>query len=152
MWVYVVIATGPNSRVGSGSGSTGNQTVAMSLTIRKARPIGNGPVLPPKTRNFSITALPPIKYLSSDRMMTWSVHRLCSSSRSFTSWSQKCDPTNICWVAIENPLISHKICSFFTGTQRITVGSHIGNREVKARPEMHNLNTDYVTIRWELQY
>jgi hypothetical protein len=66
----LVLAKGPNSRVGSGSGSTRNRTVATGLTTRKTRPTGNGPVLPPKTRHLNITTLPPIKYLSSDRIMT----------------------------------------------------------------------------------
>ena len=148
----LVLATGPNSLVGSGSGSTRTRTVATGLTTRKTRHIGNGPVLLLKTRHFNTTTLPPIKYLSSDRIMTWSVRRLCSSSRSFTSQSQICDPTNVCSVAIENPLISLKICHFFTTTQRISVGSQIGQWEVKERPELHNLRTDHVTIRWELRY
>jgi hypothetical protein len=66
----LVLGTGPNSRVGSESGSTRNRTVATGLTTRKTRPTGNGPVLPPKTRHFNITTLPPIKYLSSDCIMT----------------------------------------------------------------------------------
>jgi len=47
---WIVLAMGPNSRVGSGSSSTQNRTVATGLTTRKTQPIGNGPVLPPKTR------------------------------------------------------------------------------------------------------
>ena len=147
-----MLATGPNSRVGSGSGSTQNRTVATVLTTQKTRPTGNGPVLPPKTRHFNITTLPPIKYLSSDRIMTWSVCRLCSSTRSFTSRSQIFDPTNIRWVAIEYPLISLKMGPFFTATQRISVESQIGQREVKERPELQILRTDHVMIQWELKY
>jgi len=67
---------------------------------------------PHTTRHFNITTLPPIKYLSSDRIMIWWVHRLCSSRRSFTSRSQICDPTNIGWVGIENPLISLQFAVF----------------------------------------
>jgi len=126
--------------------------MVLGLTRPKSRPIGNGPVLPPKTRHFNITTFPPIKYLGSDCIMTWSVRRLCRSSRSFTSRSQICDPTNIRWVAIKNLLISHEIWAFFTPTQRISVGSQIGKRQVKERPEMHNLRTDHVTIQWELKY
>jgi len=44
----LVLATGPNSRAGSGYGSTRNRTVATGLTTRKTRPIGNGPVFPQK--------------------------------------------------------------------------------------------------------
>ena len=143
----LVSTTGPNSRVGSGSGSTRNQTVSMTHTTRKTRPIGNGPVLPPNTQHFNNTTLPSINYLSSDRIMTWSVRRLCSSSRSFTSRSQRCEPTNIRWVAIQNLLISRTICCVSTATHRISVGSQNGKWEVKERPELHNLHTDHVTIR-----
>jgi len=148
----VVVATGPNSRVGSGSGSTQNRTVATVLTSRKTRPTGNGPVLPPQARHFNITTLPPIKYLNSDRIMTWSVRRLCSSTRSFTSRSQICDPTNSRWVAIEYPLISLKMGTLFTASQWISVGSQIGQRQVKERPELQILRTDHVMIQWELKY
>jgi len=66
----LVLATGPISRVGSGYGSSRNQTLATGLTTRKTRTIGNGPVLPPKTRHLKFTIVAPIKYLSSDRIMT----------------------------------------------------------------------------------
>jgi len=147
-----VLAIGPNSGVGSGSGSTQNRTVATGLTTWKTRPTGNGPVLPPKTRHFNITTLPPIKYLSSDRIMTWSVRRVCSSTCSSTSRSEICDPTTIRWVAIEYPLNSLEMGPVFTATQRISVGSQIGKREVKWRPELHNLRTDHVMIRSELNF
>jgi len=93
-----------------------------------------------------------IKYLSSDHIVTWSVRRLCSSSRSFTSRFQICDPTNIHWVAIEIPLISPKMCLDFTATQRISVGSQICKREVKEWLVLYNLCTDHIMIRSELKY
>jgi len=148
---HPVLTTGPNSQVRSGVGSTRTRTVATGLTTRTTRPIGNGPVLPPKTPHFNITSLLPIKYLSSDRIMIWSVRRLRSSYCSSTSRSKIFDPTNIRWVAIENPLISLEICPFFTATQRISVESQIAMREVNERPERHNLRTDHVMIRWELK-
>jgi hypothetical protein len=37
----VVLAMGPNSRVGSGFGSTRNRTIAMGLTTRNTGTIGN---------------------------------------------------------------------------------------------------------------
>jgi len=149
---WVVLATGPNVRVGSGSGSTRKRTVATGLTTRIIRPTANGPVLPPKTRHFNITSLPPIKYWSSDRIMTCLVRKLCTFTRSFTSRSQICDPTDIRWVAIEYPLVSLKMCPFFTGIPRISVGLQIRQLEVKVRPELHNLRTDHVTIQWQLKY
>jgi len=97
-WMQLVLAMGPYSRFGSGSGS--------NPTLNRC----NG--FPHKTRHFNITTLPPIKYLSSDHIMMWSIRRLCSSSRSVTSRSQICDPTNICWVAIENTFISLKFAHF----------------------------------------
>jgi len=113
----------------------------MGLTTPKTRSFGNGPVLPPKTRDYNITTLSPIKYLSSDRIMTWSVGRLCSSSRSFPSRSEICDPTNICWVAIENPLILHKICPCFhshpTNTSRIANQKAGGERVARTAQSMY---------------
>ena len=148
----LVLATVPNSRVGSGSGSDPEPNRCNGSYHTKTRTVAIGPVLPPKTRHFNITTLASIKYLSSDRIMTWSVCRLCSSSRSFTSRFQICVPTNIRWVAIENPLISRKMGLYFTATQRITVGSQIWKREVKERLEMHNLRTDHLLIWSELKY
>ena len=126
--------------------------VATGLTTWKTRPIRNEPVLPPKSRHFNSTTLPPIKYLSSDRIMTWSVYRLCSSSRCFTCRSQICDPTSIPWVAIQNPQISLTICPFLTATLRISVTSQIRKGEVNERPELRNQCTDHVALRWELKY
>jgi len=148
----LVLAMGPNSRVGSGYGSTRNRTVATDLTTRKTWTIWNGPLLPPKTRHFKFTILAPIKYLSSDRIMTWSVCRLSSFGRSFTSRSQICDQTNICWVVIENLPIWCKISRYFTGTQRILVRSQIWEREVKEQLILHNLHTDHVMIQSGLKY
>jgi len=105
-----------------------------------------------KTRHFDIITLPAIEYLSSDRIMTQSVCRLCISNRPFPSRSQICDLTNIRWVAIENPLMSLKICPFFTATQRISVGSQIEKQEGKERPALHTLGTHHVTIQWGLKY
>jgi len=98
------------------------------------------------------TFLAPIKYLSSDRITTWTIRRLCSFNRSFTSRFHICDPTSIRWVAIENPPISLKLSLYFTATRRISVWSQIWKREVKERIMLHNLRTDHVMIRSELKY
>jgi len=119
--ILVVLPTGLNSRVGSGYGSARNLTVVTGLTTRKTRTIGHGPVFPPKTQHFKITILPPFKYLSSDRIMTWLVCRLFRFSRSFTSRCQIGDRTNTNCVAIENPPIWRKISPYFTANQRILV-------------------------------
>ena len=147
-----MLATGPNRRVGSGSGSTRTRTVATGLTTRITWTFGNGAVLPPKTRHFKFTILAPIKYLSSDHITTWSVHRLCSVGRSFTSRCQICNPTSIWWVAIENPPNSPKISHYFTTTQRISLGLQIWMLEVKEGRTLNNLRIDYVMIQLKLKY
>jgi len=141
-----------NSRVGSGFGSTWNRTVATGLTTRKTRTVGNGAVLPPKTQHVKSTVFAPIKYLSSDRIMTWSLRKLSSFSPSFASRIQMCDLTNIRGGAIENPRNSLKNRLYFTATQRISVRSQTWMREVKEGLKLHNLRTDHVTIRSELIY
>jgi len=114
----LVLATGPNLRVDSGSSSTRTRTIATGLTTQKTQTIGNGPVLPPKTWHFKFTILAPSKYLSSDRIATWWIHRLGSFRRSFSSCIQICNRTNIHCVTIENPRISLKIGPYFTATQQ----------------------------------
>lgn len=47
------------------------------------------------------TSLTTIQYISSDYIMTWFVCRLCSFLNSFTSFSQLCDPTYICWLSMK---------------------------------------------------
>jgi hypothetical protein len=126
--------------------------VATGLTTRKTGTIGNGLVLPSKTNHFKSTIVARIKYLSSDRIMTWSVRTLCSFSRSFTSRCQICDWTNIRWVAIYNPKISLKIRCYFTVIQPILVRSQIWKQEVEERVKLHNLRIHHVMICWDLRY
>ena len=147
-----MLSTVPNSRVGSGSGSDPQPNHCNGSYHTKTRTVAIGPVSPPKTRHFSITTLGPIKNLISDHIVTWSVCRLFSSSRSFTSRVQIWDPTNIHWVAIENPKISCTIGLCFIATQRISLRSQTCQREVKEGPELHNLHTDHLVIRTELKY
>jgi len=147
-----VLATGPNCQFGSGSSSTQIWTVAMGLTTRKTCTIGNGPVLPPKTRHFKFTILAPTKWLSSDRITTRSICRLCSFSLFFPCRFQICDLTSIRWVAIENQPISLTICHFITTTQQISVRLHIWIQDVKERQKLNNLRIDHVMIRSKLKY
>jgi len=59
--------------------------------------VGTGP-------RFHITvpaSLPPIEYLRSDRIVTWSVRKSCSFGPSFTSRCQICDWANIRWIAVK---------------------------------------------------
>jgi len=122
-----VLATGPNP-----------QTVATGFH--------------PKTRHFKSTILAPIKYLSSDRIVTWSVCRLFSFSPSFTSRTYICDQTNIRWVAIETPHFSEEISPSLTVIRRILVQSQIWQWEVKEGLKLHNLHIDHVMIRSEPKY
>jgi len=48
----IVYAMGPNSRVGSGSGSTWDGTMTMGLTTRTTWTVAKGPVSPPSTWHF----------------------------------------------------------------------------------------------------
>ena len=118
----------------------------------KTQTIAIGPDLPPTTWQFNLTTLAPIKYLSSDRIVTWSIRRSCRISRSFTSRVQTCNLTNICLVAIKNPQISPNIVRFFKATQRLLVWSPIWKREVKERLILYNLCIDHVMIWSHLIY
>jgi len=103
--------------------------------------------------NFTVhTSLAVIECLSSDCILTWSVCELCSSSRSFTSRFQICDPTDNHWVAAKWGQVVREISGFSIATQRILVGLQLWNREVNERLELHNLRTDHVMIRSELRY
>jgi len=150
--MHVVLAVVPNSRVGSGSSSTWNRTVGIGLTTRKTRNTENGLVSPSKTRHFKFTILAPKKILSSDHTMTWSIRRLYSVRRSFSSRCQICDQTNMNWVAIENPRIWHSIWCYFTMIPRILVQSQIWKRKVEELLTLHNLHSDHATIQSELGY
>jgi len=117
-------------------------------THRVRGQVGTGP-------RFHITVpstLAPIKYLSSDRIVTWSVRRLCSMSPSFTSRCLICDWRNIRWIAVKEGHISAEKCGFSIVTQLILVRSQVWQREVKEGLKLHNLRTDHVTIQSELRY
>ena len=118
----------------------------------KTRTVAIGPVSSPKIQYFDITSLAPIRCLSSDHIVTWSIPKLCSFVRSFNSRFQICDPTNIRWVAIENAQCLLQIWPNFTAIQRILIGSQIRKREVKERTKLHNVHIDHVTIQSELRY
>jgi len=148
----LVLVTGPDCRVGLGSSSTRNWTMAMGLTTQTTQTVGNGTVLPPKTHHFKFTIVAPTKYFSSDCTMTWSVRTLCSFRRTFTSRCQICNRTNICWVAIENPRMSLRIWCYFTAIQRILIRSQIWKREVEECVKLHNLHIHHVMICWDLRY
>jgi len=57
---------------------------------------------PDRSSNILVpAALAPIKYLSCDRIVTWSIRRLCGFRRSFTSHFQICDLTDFRWVVVK---------------------------------------------------
>jgi len=88
---FLVFATGPNYGVGCWLDSTRNRTMATSLSTWQTRTIGHGRVSPPKTRHFKFTIFPLIQYLSADRTTTWSVRKLCTFGRSFSTRCQNFD-------------------------------------------------------------
>ena len=151
-WSQLVLPTVPNFRLGSGSGANPEPDSCNRFYHMRTRTIAIGPVLAPKSRHFNPTNLVPIEYLSSHRIMTWSICRFCSISRSFTSSFQICDPTNIRLVAIKSPLISHQIWHYFAAIQLTFVALQIWIREVKELLKLNNLHLNHVTFRSELNH
>ena len=147
-----MLATVPTHEYGSRLGLEPEPNRCNGSYHTKTQTVAIGPVIPPTTWHFNITTLAPIKYLSSDRITTWSIRRLCRISRSFTSHVQNGDLTNICLVIIKNPRISPTIVRFLKATQRLLVGSPIWKREVKERLILYNLHINHVTIRSQLIY
>jgi len=98
------------------------------------------------------TALALIKYLSFDCIMTWSIPKLFSCSRSFTSCIQICNPTDIRWMVGISWLNLSEIGGFSIATEWILVRSQIRKLEAKVRLTLHNLRIDHVVIRSELKY
>jgi len=126
--------------------------LAKDLTNWKTLTFGNGPVLPPNTRHFTFTILAPIQYLSSDRIMTWSMCILCSISGVSCSLCQICNQANIHCVAMNNQQISHTLWFYFTVIQRILVRLQIWNRQEETRLKLHNLRIGHALIQAELGY
>jgi len=145
----LVLAMGPNSRVGSRSGSNPEPDRWNGFYHTQTWTVAIGLVLPPKTRHFNLPTVTPIKYLSSDRIVIRSVYRLCNICRFITWWFQNCDATNIRCVAVENPRILHQIWCYFTAAQPILVASQFWMQEVKELLKLHNLHTDHVMIQSE---
>jgi hypothetical protein len=148
----VVLATVPNSWVGSGSGSDPEPNRCNRSYHTKTWTVAIGPVLPPKTRHFNRSWLAPIKNLRSDHIMTWSTCKLWSFLRSFTFHFQMCDWTINRCVSFENPRILRINGRCFTAILWILVGFQVWTREVKERIKLQNLRVDHVTIRSELKY
>jgi len=98
-WSWLVLATVPNPRFGSGSGLEPNLNRCNGFYHIK-KPNRTEPTvfwLVPQIRQ--LPTLAPIKYLSSDHITIWYIRKRCSFACSFTSSSSICDPINIRWVA-----------------------------------------------------
>jgi len=148
----LLLATVPNRRVGSGSGSGLEPNRCNGSYHTKTRTVAIGPVLQPKTRQNKSTIFAPIKYLSSDRIVTWSVGKSCKFSPAFTARYHIRSRTNFRPVVIKNPWILPEKWGYFTAIRWILVQSQIWQREVKERLKLHNLHTDHIVIQSELKY
>jgi hypothetical protein len=104
-----------------------------------------------KGRQFNIPKFAPIKYLTPDCIVTWSLCWLCTSSYFFTFSSHIWNPTNIHWVGIGIPVVGHTLCPVFTAAQQISIRSHIRKREVEHQLQLHNLHTYHVLTESELK-
>jgi len=117
------------------------------------RPRFSGRVVPEPWFHIMVSAtLAPSKYMSFDRIMTWSICRLYRINRAFTSRIQIGDPSNSHWVALKKRTILGEIPGFLIATKRILVGLQIWTREVKEQLILHNLRIDHITIQSELRY
>jgi len=150
--VRQVVATIPNSTVGSRSGSDPERISWNGSYQTKTRTVAIGPVLPPKTRHCNIISCTLNKYLSLDHIVTWSIWKLCNVMCSFTSRFQMCNPTNIDWVAIDHPHASLESVRYFTAILWLLVGWQICKRTVTEWIQPLNLHIDHVTIQSELRY
>jgi hypothetical protein len=102
--------------------------------------IAIGPVLPPKTEHFNLRTLAPIKYLSSDSIVTRSICRLCRINRSCTSRFHICNPTNIRLVATKTHQFRLKLCGF---RRHSTTIGWIGNLNVGGQRVVHFVQSTY---------
>jgi len=151
MHLCLVLPMVPNSQFRSRSGSDLEPDGFNGSYHTKTCTVEFGPLLLPKTRPFNLTTFSPMKYLSSDQIVTWSIGKLNRIRRSFTSHIQICVPSNFCWVTIEYLWISHEIWFHFTAIQPILVAAQIWMREVTELLTPHNLWIDHVMIRSQLK-
>jgi len=121
-----VIATGANSQSASGSGFHPKLHSYNGFYHTKTLTVVFGLGLPPNTWHINITTLATIYNLSSDHIVTWSVHWLCIINRPFTFQFQNCDPTYIRCVTIE---ISECRTKFGGMSQRLNEYSSHHNSE-----------------------
>jgi len=110
--------------------------------------VGTGPRF-----HFTVlTTLAAIKYLSSDRIVTWSIREMCRLMTYFISHSQICDRISIHRVAVKLSPKSRQNDRVFIPTPWQLVRLQIGEQEMKEGMKLHISRIDYVTIRSELKY
>ena len=144
---WLVVAPVPTRQYGSGLRLEPEPNRFNRSHHRQTRTVAIELVLPPKSLHFNLTTLAASKYLSSDRIVTWSICRLCRVGHSSTSRDQLGNPSDICSVAFKTPSISPECVHFFTATQRLLVRSPIWTQEVKERSILYDLRIDCVTIQ-----
>ena len=96
--------------------------------------------------------LAPIKYRSSDCIVTWLIRWMCSFSSSSTCCFQIWDRTNIRSIGVKQHHIPSNIHRFSIVTEQILIWSQIWRWEVREQLTVRNLRIDHVTIRSELRY
>jgi len=110
---HLVLATGPNSRFGSGSCPCPAPDRGNGLYHTKNPDHCNWAGFPPTSRYFNLTAWARNKYLNSDRIVTCSRCRLSSFTSSFTSRIQIWVPTIIRWVGLKKQEFSCAMWCYF---------------------------------------
>jgi len=136
-----------SARTVPGQGWKPNRTIAVGLATWKCWTVALGPVTTGIPGPCKPSIFPPIRYLSSHHIPTWSIRESCSFWRSFTWWSAMLNPTIIRCVAVENPQFGRDFEWYFRATQWILIGVQIGDPGVKAHLILHISCIDHVLIR-----
>jgi len=130
-WIFITVATGDThlarynwcekwlqpARTVPGWGWKRDKTVATVLPHEIHGRLPFGPISTSKHGLCKPRCFAPIRYLSSDRIMTWCICRLCRLGCSITSRCQNWLPTNVCWVSVENPRLSVIIYAYSKATE-----------------------------------
>jgi len=112
----LVLARVPDPWFGSGSGLELNWNICNMFYPVKQPNRTEPAVFWPLPKFHWQWNLAPIKYLSSDRITIWYIHKRCSLACSFTSYCPLWDLINICWVAVK---LHQKLGDFGSDTTNI---------------------------------
>ena len=135
VWNHLVLATVPNPHFSSGSGLEPNWNLCNGFhPIKKPTHRTEPGVFWPVPQFRQLWTLAPIKYLSSDCITIWYIHKRCSFACSFTSNSPLCDLINICGVAVEWGGKSGVFCRDSTNIDWIANWRIWGERACKSAP------------------